>query len=214
MLAHVTYDGTTLSMNLLDLVTNKSFVLTKAINIPQIVGANTAYVGFTGSTGGLTATQKILSWTYSTQAPGPVTRCSCVFAAGWQLQRAAKRDLERGTAGAVIYYTTNGTAPTTSSSAYSGPIAVGAGTTTIEAMAVASGSSQSAVVTATYVVGLAGDGDSDLQSGRRHIHDLAERDVERWHCGRGDLLHDQWNYANYLLTVYTGAITVSGVGDD
>jgi hypothetical protein len=36
----------------------------KAINIPARVGANTAYVGFTAGTGGLTATQSILNWTY------------------------------------------------------------------------------------------------------------------------------------------------------
>ena len=67
MLAHVTYDGTTLTMNLLDLVTQKTFTLTDVINIPQIVGANTAYVGFTAATGGLAASQKILYWTYTAQ---------------------------------------------------------------------------------------------------------------------------------------------------
>jgi hypothetical protein len=36
------------------------------MNIPSIVGSNAAYVGFTGGTGGLAATQKILTWTYST----------------------------------------------------------------------------------------------------------------------------------------------------
>ena len=153
MLAHVTYDGTTLSMTLQDLVTNKSFLLTQAINIPQIVGANAAYVGFTGSTGGLTATQKILSWTYNTQAPGPVTSSPVFSPQPGSYSAPQSVTLSDGTAGAVIYYTTNGTAPTTSSSTYSGPIAVGAGTTTIEAMAVASGSSQSGVATATYVVG-------------------------------------------------------------
>jgi hypothetical protein len=153
MLAHVTYDGTTLSMNLQDLVTNKSFVLTQAINIPQVVGANAAYVGFTGSTGGLSATQKILSWTYNTQAPGPVTSSPVFSPQPGSYSAPQSVTLSDGTPGAVIYYTTNGTVPTTASSAYSGPIAVGAGTTTIEAMALASGSSQSGVVTATYVVG-------------------------------------------------------------
>ena len=35
------------------------------MNIPGTVGAATAYVGFTGGTGGLTATQDILSWAYN-----------------------------------------------------------------------------------------------------------------------------------------------------
>lgn len=58
------------------------------------------------------------------------------------------------TAGAVIYYTTNGTTPTTSSAAYSTPIAISS-TTTLEAMAVASGYSNSNVASATYTINLA-----------------------------------------------------------
>jgi Legume lectin domain/Chitobiase/beta-hexosaminidase C-terminal domain len=68
--AQVTYDGTTLTLNLHDLVTNDTFTMSQQINIPQIVGADSAYVGFTGGTGGLTASQKILTWTY-TAKPGP-----------------------------------------------------------------------------------------------------------------------------------------------
>jgi hypothetical protein len=153
MLAHVTYDGTTLTMNLLDLVTNKNFVLTQAINIPQIVGSSTAYVGFTGSTGGLTAIQKILSWTYSTQASAPVTSAPVFSPPAGSYSSPQSITLTSATLGAVIYYTTNGTTPTTSSPVYTNAIPVGAGTTTIEAMAVASGRSQSAVITAKYVVG-------------------------------------------------------------
>ena len=65
------------------------------------------------------------------------------------------------TPGAVIYYTTNGTQPTTGSSVYIAPIQVST-TTTIQAMAVASGYNNSAVASGTYtistgkVVGLAG----------------------------------------------------------
>ncbi len=153
MLAHVTYDGTTLSMNLLDLVNNKTFTLTKAINIPQVVGANTAYVGFTGGTGGLSAIQKILYWTYATQAVSQVTSAPVFSPPAGSYSTTQSVTLSSATTGAVIYYTTNGTAPTTASPVYNGAIAVGTGTTTIEAFAVASGSSPSAVATATYVVG-------------------------------------------------------------
>jgi hypothetical protein len=155
MLAHVTYDGTTLSMTLTDQVTNKTFSLSKAINIPQVVGANTAFVGFTGSTGGLSAIQKILTWTYSTQASSPVTSAPVFSPSAGSYTTAQNVTITDSTSSAVIYYTTNGTVPTTASSIYSGPVAVGTGTTTIEAMAVASGSSQSAVVSATYVVSAA-----------------------------------------------------------
>ncbi len=75
--AQLTYDGTTLTLNLSDPVTGDTFTTSQAINIPQIVGGNMAYVGFTGGTGGLTASQKILTWTYTTSAltgtTGPTT---------------------------------------------------------------------------------------------------------------------------------------------
>ncbi len=57
------------------------------------------------------------------------------------------------TSGATIYYTTNGATPTTSSAAYSAPIPV-ATTTTIEALAVASGYTNSSVASATYTINL------------------------------------------------------------
>ena len=56
------------------------------------------------------------------------------------------------TAGATIYYTTNGTAPTTASTKYTGPIAVSS-TETIEAIGVASALKNSVVSSATYTIG-------------------------------------------------------------
>ena len=55
------------------------------------------------------------------------------------------------TSGATIYYTTNGTTPTTSSTQYSGPITV-CSTETLQAIAVATGDTTSAVASATYTI--------------------------------------------------------------
>ena len=72
----LTYNGSTLSLSMQ--ATNGGTIFTRSwtINIPSTVGANTAYVGFTGgSGGGAHAVQAIQSWTYtaasSVQAPPP-----------------------------------------------------------------------------------------------------------------------------------------------
>ena len=57
------------------------------------------------------------------------------------------------TSGATIHYTTDGTTPTTSSASYSGAISVSS-TTTIKAIAVKSGMTNSEVTTATYTINL------------------------------------------------------------
>ena len=65
---HISYDGTTLYLTITDLVTGASATRTFVIDIPNTIGGTAAYVGFTGGTGGLTASQKILTWTFTANA--------------------------------------------------------------------------------------------------------------------------------------------------
>jgi hypothetical protein len=146
--AHITYDGTTLTLTLTDTVTSASFTYAQAINIPSIVGASTAYVGFTGSTGGLTAIQNVLTWTYVPTAAAATPTFSPAAGTYTGTQTVTISDT---TAGATIYYTTNGGTPTTSSSVYSAPVTVSS-TETLSAIAVATGSSTSSVGTAIYTI--------------------------------------------------------------
>lgn len=67
----LTYDGTTLKISIQSTSGGTVFTHSWAVNIPSAVGANTAYVGFTGSTYGAASVQSVQSWTYaanSTQA--------------------------------------------------------------------------------------------------------------------------------------------------
>jgi len=63
--------------------------------------------------------------------------------------------LADSTPGAVIYYTTNGTAPSTASAAYTGPLTLTA-TTTVDAIAAAAGYQTSGITTATYTLASTG----------------------------------------------------------
>jgi len=64
----MSYDGTTLNVTITDTNTNASASQSYTVNIPQVIGSNTDYVGFTGGTGGTTAVQNILTWEYSPTA--------------------------------------------------------------------------------------------------------------------------------------------------
>jgi len=65
--AHLAYNGSVLtwSISRQNAVFPASDSGEVTINIPQTVGGNTAYIGFTGSSGDGTALQKVLDWTFT-----------------------------------------------------------------------------------------------------------------------------------------------------
>ncbi len=81
--AQLSYDGITLTVVVTDTVTNATATQTYTVDIPALVGATTAYVGFTGGTGGGTAVQEILNWTYS-----PIVVAEPAFFAGFSGSQA------------------------------------------------------------------------------------------------------------------------------
>lgn len=152
MHAHIVYDETSLTLTLTDTVTGATFTYAKAINIPSIVGADTAYVGFTGATGGLTAIQNVLNWTYTVGTPVLSTAIPVFSPSAGTYSSAQTVTISDSTSSAAIYYTTNGTAPTTSATVYSGPITIAA-TETLNAIAVATGYTTSSDAAAIYTIG-------------------------------------------------------------
>ena len=152
MNAQLVYDGSELTLNLTDTVTNATATEVFAVNIPNVVGGSTAYVGFTGGTGGFSATQNILSWNYVSQAGSTSTVATPAFSPGAGTYTSSQSvTISDSTSGATIYYTTNGTTPTTSSAVYSTPITVSA-TETLQALAVETGYTNSAVGSAAYTI--------------------------------------------------------------
>ena len=100
--------------------------------------------------------------TPSTTSSLPVTACSSATTAtpafnppAGSSPNAQSVAISSATAGATIYYTTDGSVPTTSSTRYSAPIQVSS-TETIQAIATASGSPTSAVASAAYTIAPAG----------------------------------------------------------
>ena len=163
MNVHMTYDGTTLTWTITDSTTGKSFTSSVTVNIPALAG-NTAYVGFTGGTGGLTATQDVLTWSYTSTTSIQQVATPTFNPAAGNYNSPQSVMISDTTGGATIYYTTDGTTPTTSSTQYSGPISVNS-TETIQAMATASGMTNSTVALATYTIQASGGSSPSYGSG-------------------------------------------------
>ena len=100
------------------------------------------------ASGSTTSAVGSAAYTISTATPAATPTFSPVAGTYSSAQTVTISD---ATSGAKIYYTTNGTTPTTSSTLYSGPITVSS-TETVKAIATASGSTTSAVGSAAYSI--------------------------------------------------------------
>ncbi len=152
MAAHVVYDGSLLTLTLRDTSTNAQYRTSWPVNIPAIVGSNTAYVGFTSGTIPAVASN-VLTWSFS-QGYAPKLSAPNFSVAGGSYSSAQSVSLS-APAGATIYYTTNGHPPTTSSNQYAGPISVSS-SEIVQAIAVEAGYTDSPVAVANYDIGPTG----------------------------------------------------------
>ncbi|HEY2351283.1 MAG TPA: chitobiase/beta-hexosaminidase C-terminal domain-containing protein, partial [Candidatus Acidoferrum sp.] len=149
---HMTYDGTNLAMTITDNSTAATFTQSWAVDIPGTVGSTTAFAGFTGGTGGISALQKILTWTLTSGSVMGTVATPTFNPAGGSYTSTQNVTIATTTSGATIYYTTDGSNPTTGSTMYVSPVAV-AVSETLKAIAVKSGSNNSAIGTAVYNIG-------------------------------------------------------------
>jgi hypothetical protein len=148
-LAHVVYNNTAqiLSVKITDQVTSASWSGTFPVFIPALVGGQTAYAGFTGSTNATgSSSQKVETWTYLAGIPAPV-----FSPAPGTYTSTQSVSISTPTPNTYIYYTLNGTTPNSSSTLYTRPLSVKS-TETINAVAITAGTIISPVASATYTI--------------------------------------------------------------
>ncbi len=134
---YYTVDGSTPSVNSMRYTTPISVNNTTTINA---IAAATGYNNSAVASGTFTINLPVAATPVFTPTPGTFTSAQTV-------------SITDATAGATIYYTVDGTAPTTASARYATPLTVGA-TTTIKALAIATNYTTSAIGVGLYTINL------------------------------------------------------------
>ncbi len=127
-----------------------------AVAVTTTIKAIATATGYTASAVGSAA--------YVINNPLPVAATPTFTPAAGTFATAQSVSLATATAGATIYYTRDGSTPTTSSTVYSAPLAVTV-TTTIKAIATATGYTVSAVASGTYTITGGGGGSGSVPVG-------------------------------------------------
>jgi hypothetical protein len=120
---------------------------------PITITANSTIKAMAMASGYMPST--VASATYAVSAAETAAATPTISpASGTSFASSVSVSISDSTPSATIYYTTNGSVPSTSSSVYSGPITVSA-STTVEAVAIANGYQASAVASASYTLSVA-----------------------------------------------------------
>jgi hypothetical protein len=115
-------------------------------------GSSTQYEALATTVSGATASAQVSHFSLGYVGPGPQVATPTFSPAAGTFAAAQSVAISTTTPGATLYYTTNGTDPTTASTTYTAPVSVTT-SSTLKAIATATGYTTSAVATAAYVIG-------------------------------------------------------------
>ena len=118
ILVTLVYDGATLSEFLADQATGQTYNASYTVNIPADAGGTNAIIGFTGASGGVVSVQTVSSFSFSASSTPPVVPAVAILPNGGIFTNYVVVTLATTNAGAQLYYTLDGSTPTTNSIRY------------------------------------------------------------------------------------------------